>query len=160
MANYIVIDTETTNLINYRDGQAHPETALVYDIGYIVASSKGDTLTERSYIVSEIFCMRDRMNSAYYSNKLSQYCANGGLADSSAWQVDSFLNIFNQLRQDVKDFNVKEVYAYNINFDKTALNHTLRHLSNGYQKYFFPYGVKIKDIAGKSYHLSACLPKL
>lgn len=146
MANYLVIDTETTNLIKHRDGQAHPETALVYDIGYMVVNTQGDAIAERSYIVSEVFTMRDRMSSAYYAEKLPQYRIGGGLDLSNLWQVDSFLNIFNQLRQDIKDFNVKEIYAYNINFDKTALNHTLRYLSNGYQKYFFPYGVKIKDI--------------
>lgn len=146
MANYIVIDTETTNLINYRDGQAHPETALVYDIGYMVVNAQGDTFAERSYIVSEVFTMRDRMSSAYYSEKLPQYITGSGFGTSSLWQIDSFLNIFNQLRQDIKNFNVKENYAYNVNFDKAALNHTLRYLSNGYQKHFFPYGAKIKDI--------------
>ena len=146
MANYIVLDTETANLINYRDGQAHPETALVYDIGYLIANSSGETLNERSFIVSEVFAMRDRMDSAYYAEKLPQYREGGGLIDSSIWQIDSFLNIFQQFKQDCKDFNVKNIYAYNIKFDKTALNHTLRHLSNGYQKYFFPYVVKIKDI--------------
>ena len=34
--NYLVIDTETTNLVNYNDNQAHPETALVYDLGYVI----------------------------------------------------------------------------------------------------------------------------
>ena len=146
MANYIVIDTETTNLINYKDNQAHPETALVYDIGYIIANGRGERIVERSYIVSEIFTMRDRMSSAYYSKKLPQYRAGGGLDLSNLWQIDSFLNIFNQFQQDVKDFKIKEIYAYNVNFDKTALNHTLKYLSHGYQKYFFPYGTKVKDV--------------
>ncbi len=63
--NYLVIDTETTNLVNYKDNQAHPETALVYDLGYVIYDAKGNVLNERSFIISETFFMNDRMNSAY-----------------------------------------------------------------------------------------------
>lgn len=144
--NYLVIDTETTNLVNYKDNQAHPESALVYDLGYVIYDAKGNVLNERSFIISETFFMNDRMNSAYYAEKLPQYRNGAGLDGSKDWNVDSFLNVWNTFKNDCKLYNVHKIWAFNVNFDKTALNHTLRYLSNGYARYFFPYNIKACDI--------------
>ena len=43
-------------------------------------------------------------------------------------------------------FDIKEVYAYNANFDYTTLNNTVRYLSGSACRWFFPYGTQICDI--------------
>lgn len=140
----IVFDTETAPLVRHKDCGAHPETSLVYDFGYVVVDHKGNVIAERSFIVSDVFYgYSDAMNSAYYANKLPLYHA--GII-SGEWEVASLKAIRDQLIQDCNDFNVTTMWAYNATFDKIALNHTIKVLSNGFAKYFIPYGVKVRDI--------------
>lgn len=141
--NYIVLDTETADTVHWKDGQAHPETSLVYDMGWIVVDGdNGAILERRSFVVSETFNNNDLMNSAYYADKLPQYKA--GL--NIDWIEDSFLNIFNQFKTDVKDYSVRNIWAYNARFDETVLNNTCKTYSNGFVRWFKPYRCKMKDI--------------
>lgn len=142
MANFIVLDTETAPTVNYNDGKAHPETARVYDLGYVVCDGNGKVLMERSFIITDTFFNDRLMNSAYYAEKLPQYRTGMG----HEWDPVSFSMAWQTFKSDVKTYGVKTVWAYNARFDETALNATIRAYSNGFAGFFIPYGVKVKDV--------------
>jgi hypothetical protein len=43
----------------------------------------------------------------------------------------------------IKIFNIKEVYAYNANFDNTTLNNTIRYITSSSVRWFLPYGINV-----------------
>lgn len=146
MANYVVLDTETAPLVNYKDNQAHPETSLVYDFGYTIRDCNDCELVARSFIIAETFTNVQLMNSAYYANKLSQYHAGAGSTDNAKWRIVSFYEAWQTFKADCALHNVKTAWAYNARFDLIALNHTLNHYSNGFARFFFPYKMRLRDV--------------
>jgi hypothetical protein len=42
----------------------------------------------------------------------------------------------------MKEYNISVVCAYNCNFDKNALNNTIRYISKSALRWFFPYGTE------------------
>ena len=134
---FLVVDVETAN---------STEQALTYDIGFAVCDKQGRVYESRSYAVSDIFFDEkkiygnyDLMNTAYYSNKLPQYY--DGMR-SGAWKVSPLLIIRNEIHQLMKEYNISVVCAYNCNFDKNALNNTIRYISKSALRWFFPYGTE------------------
>ena len=128
---YLVIDTETANSV---------EEPLPYDIGYAICDRNGRIYVERSFIVAEVFLdMQDVMKSAYYAEKIPKYWD-----DIKAGKriVKSIYNIRKQIKEDMKAYGVKYVAAYNMNFDKRALNNLMRYASKSFVRWFFPYGTK------------------
>lgn len=147
--NIIILDTEGTNKVKAASGNI-AETALVYDIGWIVADKKtGEVLDKYSFVNTDIFYRHDLMKNAYYAEKLPQY--HKGLGEE--WIPLSFLSIKKIFANVCRDYQVKQIWAYNVRYDRTALNNTCAELSNGFVEFFTPYGIKwcdIWDFAGKS----------
>ena len=128
---YLVIDTETCNTL---------EQPLVYDIGYAIADRNGNVVLERSFLVAEIFLdKKDIMSSAYYAEKIPMYWED---VKKGTRIIKSLFNIRKQLFADMKEYNVKKVGAYNMGFDKKALNTTIRYCSKSLIRWFFPFGVE------------------
>ena len=128
---YLVIDTETCNTL---------EQPLVYDIGYAIADRNGNVVLERSFLVAEIFLdKKDIMSSAYYAEKIPMYWED---VKKGTRVIKSLFNIRKQLFADMKEYNVKKVGAYNMGFDKKALNTTIRYCSKSLIRWFFPFGVE------------------
>lgn len=128
---YLVIDTETCNTI---------EQPLVYDIGYAICDRYGNIAVERSYVVAEVFIdMADVMKSAYYAEKIPKYWED---LKNGKRVMKSLFNIRRQMLEDIKAYNVKTIGAYNMGFDKRALNCTTRFCSQSFMRWFFPYGMK------------------
>lgn len=140
--NFIVLDTETAPTVAYADGNAHPETSRVYDLGYVVSDRKGNVVEKRSFIIAETFFNASLMNSAYYADKLPQY--NAGIGKEC--KPVSFLEAWRTFKQDIKEFGVKDVWAFNARFDETSLNATMRAFSNGFQGFFVPFKCNMRDI--------------
>ena len=46
----------------------------------------------------------------------------------------------------MKEYKINKVLAYNINFDKRALNNTIRYCSHSLVRWFFPFGVEFQCI--------------
>lgn len=147
--NIIILDTEGTNKVKPASGNI-AETALVYDIGWIVADKKtGEVLDRYSFVNTDIFYRDNYMKNAYYAEKLPQY--HEGLGEW--WTPLSFLTIKKIFANVCRDYQVKQIWAYNARYDRTALNNTCAELSNGFTEFFTPYGIKwcdIWDYAGKS----------
>lgn len=138
--NYIVLDTETAPTQQHNDGKVHPETSLVYNVGWMILDGNShETLVERSYLVSEVFINERWMRSAYYADKVPQYWQDFRESDESEYRLESFLTVYKQFKSDVREYGVKDIWAYNARFDQTALNSTIRYFSNDYVAFFTPY---------------------
>lgn len=135
----MVVDVETTNNImdsKFNDG-------LVYDLGFTIADKKGNIYAKRSFAIKEIFEWTELMSTAYYKEKLPLYfdkLEKGIMKKISIWEARK------KVKEAIKFFNIKEIYAYNANFDFTTLNNTVRYLSGSACRWFFPYGTQICDI--------------
>lgn len=128
----IVLDVETANMT---------EDALVYDLGFGVYDKQGNEYESYSKVITNIFDKeKDLMQSAYYSEKLPQYyeqLENGTRERMGILQAKKFI------REVMEKYGINEVYAYNANFDLTALNKTIRYVTKSKVRYFFPYGTKV-----------------
>lgn len=140
--NYkIVIDTETCPLTKI-DG-VDPFNMFVYDTGYAVVDKRGTVYRARSFVVKEIFEQEEQlMQSAYYAKKIPQYKKE--IAEGTRIVAD-FYTIRKTLLEDMKEFEISEVYAHNMRFDYHSLNNTERWLTKSKYRYFFPYGTEICD---------------
>lgn len=128
---YLVLDTETCNTI---------EQPLPYDIGWTVCDKHGNIYARRSYVVKEVFFdMADVMQSAYYVEKIPRYVEeirDGQRVVAGMWEIRR------KMREDIKAFKIREVGAYNMAFDKRALNNLIRYVSKSWARWWFPYGVE------------------
>ncbi len=128
---YLVIDTETCNSI---------EQPLPYDIGYAICDRYGNIFLKRSFVVAEMFVDRqDLMQSAYFAEKIPQYWEDikqGKREVRTLWQIRKTLH------KDMKDFKVRKVGAYNMGFDKRALNNITRYATKSWCRWFFPFGTE------------------
>lgn len=129
---FLVIDTETANTI---------EQPLCYDIGYAICDRKGKIYEERSFVVAEMFIdHKDLMKSAYYKEKIPQYWED---IKNETRVMKSIFNIRKQMIADIKKYKIKKIGAYNMVFDKRALNTTFRYLTQSKYRWFFPFGVEM-----------------
>lgn len=132
--NRIILDTETAGNVNEK------RTLRVYDLGFIVVDENNNPLTSRNWVIADVFYgMTHEMQSAYYADKLPAYRDE---IQAGIREVITFVDAKREFAAICKEYGIKEVWAYNANFDRTALNVTLRTLSNGFCSHFIPYGVK------------------
>jgi hypothetical protein len=128
---YMIIDTETANSI---------EQPLPYDIGYAIADRKGNIVLKRSFVVAEIFLdNKEMMKSAYFAEKIPQYWDD---LKAGTREMKSIFNIRKQIKADMKKWRVKKVGAYNMGFDRKALNNVIRYCSKSLIRWFFPFGTE------------------
>ena len=137
----MTVDVETTN--NQIGGKNAPNDGLVYDIGFTIHDKQGNIYAKRSFAIKEIILDKYLMDTAYYKQKLSIYwerIANKQMELITIWQARQ------RIHKAMEMFGIKEVYAYNANFDYTTLNNTVRFCSGSACRWFFPYGTQICDI--------------
>ena len=128
---FLVLDTETCNTI---------EQPLPYDIGWAICDRKGNIYAERSFVVAEIFLdMKDVMQSAYYSEKIPRYWED---IKSGSRVIKPMWKIRKQMVEDMKTYKIKKVGAYNMAFDKRALNNLMRYVSKSWLRWWFPFGTE------------------
>ena len=136
--NFIVLDTETAPTVHHWDKKAHPETSLVYDMGWVVVDGNTfEPLQTRSFIIADTFTNHQLMNSAYYAKKLPQYIERGRLF-AADWFIVSFYTAWETFLADVEEFNVCDVWAWNVQFDNKTLDNTINTYSNGFIDTFLP----------------------
>ena len=154
--NYkIVLDTETCPVDKDFD-VVTPQNMWVYDCGWAVVDKRGKVYKTRSFINADIFLNeKELMNSAYYANKIPMYWEQ---IESGERILTSFYNIRKALLEDIKEFEVTEVFAHNMRFDYGTLNNTQRWLSKSKYRYFFPYGIEICDTLRMARDVIAKMP--
>ena len=129
---FIVLDTETCNTL---------EQSLPYDIGWVVCDRKGVIYAEHSFIVAETFLdMQDVMTSAYYANKIPNYWED---VKSGKREILPMWTIRKIMLDEMKQYNISKVGAYNMAFDKRALNTLMRYTSKSWCRWWFPYGTEM-----------------
>lgn len=132
---YLVLDTETANSVNY---------PLPYDVGYKLVESDGTYILHRSFCVYEIFVQqKEMMQSAYYAEKIPSYQKE---LKEGLRKLARLYTVRKTILEDMEKYNITEVYAYNMNFDKRALNNDLSFTTENRYRYFFPYGTEFKCI--------------
>lgn len=103
--NFIVLDTETLSI----DENGYH----CYDVGYIVFDSETKTpLVSRQKVNSLIFDNPILWSMAYYKDNRSKY---------SNVDACTFVQIMEMLSQDIKEYNVGSIFAYNCDFDKRVI---------------------------------------
>lgn len=128
---FLLIDVETANTT---------DDAFTYDIGGIVMDIEGHICESFSFTIREIFNgERALMEQAFYSYKIPEYIKT--LRAGKRKMVD-FLEARSYILDLMKRYNITTVAAYNCNFDRNALNTTLRYLTKSKYRWFFPFGTK------------------
>lgn len=131
---FLVIDVEGTR------------SQKVYDIGFVITDRNGNIYQEFSGVVAEIFFgWREEMKTSYYSKKIPKYLDNIGNLQTN---VFSFEYIRQQVFTAIQQYEITAICAYNIQYDKNALNKTLSLLTNGSETEYFPAETIFYDIWG------------
>ena len=140
--NFIVLDTEGVNIGKPKNPNNIGETTHFYDFGFTVANREGEMLDKFSFVNVDIFNDYELMKSAYYADKLPQY--HEGMGD--LWIPASTLEIWNTFCKCVVDYGVRDIWAYNARYDRDCVNNTILRASNGFRRFFAPYGTRYRDI--------------
>lgn len=160
---FMVLDTEACGIVPRGDNPV-PEEMRVYDVGFIIADSDGIVYQRESMADVTRMLQRDTyrgynerlVQSAYYADKLPQYWAGLRLG---AWEPCSFFDIHERVKDAIKNWGIKDIWAYNAKFDRSALNATIADESNGYCRFFMPYKTQWRDIWGAASECITNTPK-
>ena len=128
---YLMLDTETTNSINY---------PLVYDLGFSVITDDGVVLEEKSLVIADVFTNKILMKNAFFKDKIPQYWKDikDGKRKMTSWRRARSI-----VYETMKAYHITYVVAHNARFDYRSTVTTQRYLT--YSRYFFPYGTKFID---------------
>lgn len=138
---YLVFDCETCPIENI--DEVRPDNMLMYDCGFCVVDRYGEVYETRSFIISQIFDGEaDKMQSAYYADKIPMYLAD---LESGSRRKVSYYTARKVLAELLEKYNITEVYAHNMRFDFGATNRTAEWVTEGRYRRFFPYNVEICD---------------
>lgn len=109
----LMLDVETT--------MADNNEQIVFDLGFAVFTKDGKIYEQRSYVISEVFDNYNLMERAYYFKKYPMYLEGlkTGKFVKTHW-ANALLEMYNLIQQ----YDIKEVSAYNLNFDLGAINRT------------------------------------
>lgn len=128
---FLVLDVETANDVN---------CPLVYDLGFAVCDKYGKIYEKQSMLIYEIYRgERELMNSCYYANKIPEYEEQIKRGET---KIVRFFTAWKIIRDTMKKYNIDTIAAYNCNFDRNALNNTIRYLTKSEYRWFFPYNTK------------------
>lgn len=130
MTKYIVIDTETTNSL---------DDPIAYDIGFAVIDINGKVYEAHSYVVADVFLDKELMASAFFADKIPQYWED---IKNGTREIKSIYKIRKEVKDLMNKYNVKKVGAYNMGFDKRALNNVMRYTTKSFCRWFFPFGTE------------------
>lgn len=127
----LVVDTETANTIT---------EPLPYDISYtIIDINTKEVLSAHAFVVAEIYLDKDLMNTAYYAKKIPLYERDLASGKRTLARLSTIQRI---ITAEMQMYNVEAVGAYNMNFDKRALNKDERLITSSKYRWFFPYGTE------------------
>lgn len=133
--NLLILDTETAGDISF---------PLPYDLGYKIINRKGEVMVTRSFCIYEIYAeQKEMMKTAYYADKLPQYEEELKRGDR---KLVKLFTARKTILNDMEKYKINRVYAYNMNFDKRALNNDQKFVTDNRYKYFFPYGTEFRCI--------------
>lgn len=131
--NRIVLDTETTNTL---------DQPIAYDIGWAVVDEDFNPIKTESFAIAEIFCDKELMTSAYYAEKLPKYWDD---IKNGSRKLARLATVVRTLHNDIKAYDVTEIYAHNARFDDLSTKLTERYLTSSKYRYMFPKTCTVYD---------------
>lgn len=114
----MVLDTETCDL-----------AGSVYDVGYTITNKKGDILAARNWLVEEIFTDPKKMMGAFYAKKLFTHYA--PMLEQGEINIVPWETIIQGMREDIAEYQVNVLAAYNLAFDRRVMQNTHALLGDG-----------------------------
>jgi hypothetical protein len=101
----MIFDTETTGL----------DKPFCYDVGYfIVDTDRHFTAEQRHFVIEQVWHNLPLFESAYYKDKRPQYVQ---LMRKRLAIMDKWGYVMQQIKRDLRKYNVTDAYAYNSDFD-------------------------------------------
>lgn len=94
-----------------------------YDISYVIVDMQGNIQKIRAFCVRELFTQTRVMREAYYWNKFGKYLE---LINEGIYEIEDLNTIIQTMNDDIKNFNVKILTAYNSLFDVGSIFHTIQ----------------------------------
>lgn len=117
----LVLDTETAGSL---------DKPFCYNLGYIIYDPTAEQpVLKRDFVVEQVWHNAPLFESAYYADKRPQYVA---AMRARKTIMDKYGYIMRQMIRDIRDRNVRAVYAFNSDFDDKviAFNSDYYHCSN------------------------------
>jgi hypothetical protein len=101
----MIFDTETTGL----------DKPFCYDVGYFIVDTNGCfTVEQRHFVIEQVWHNLPLFESAYYKDKRPQYVQ---LMRKRNAIMDKWGYVMQQIKRDLRKYNVTDAYAYNSDFD-------------------------------------------
>lgn len=111
MMKIIVLDTETTGL----------EKCFCYDISWLVVDTNTQSIIDMKVnVVEQVWHNLPLFESAYYKEKRQKYVDMMRKHDAV---MDKWGYIMRKLKQDIRQYDVKAIYAYNSDFDDKVIQY-------------------------------------
>lgn len=108
----LVFDTETISL----------NKAFIYNLGYVVVDTEtGEILATRDFVIKQVYDNKALFATAYYSNKRPLYTSK---MKAKKCRKVNWGDACRVMLKDIKDYGIKQVYAYNSDFDEKAFYFT------------------------------------
>ena len=106
----LVFDCETTSL----------DKPFCYDLGYLVIDTDNQiTLDQKHFIIEQIWHNLPLFESAYYKEKRPLYVQ---LMRQHKAKMDKWGYVMQEMRRDIRKYNIVGAYAYNSDFDEKVFN--------------------------------------
>lgn len=139
------MDKETGEIITPERVRMDMSNVLVYDCGWAVVDTKGNTYETASFVNRDIFNdERDLMRTAYYNWKIPRYVEE---LRAGTRKMATTYEIRQAMLDTIERYGIKEVAAYNARFDDNALKVTQRWVTASRFRYWFPFdSVEVWDI--------------
>ena len=104
----LVFDTETTGL----------NKPFCYDVGYqIIDTESAEVRVAKHFIIEQIWHNLPLFESAYYKEKRQKYIK---LMRARLATLDKWGYVMQEMRRDIKKYNITDAYAYNSEFDDSV----------------------------------------
>lgn len=111
MENVLILDTETTSL----------DKPFCYDCSWVIMEKEtGKLIHFSANVVEQVWHNLPLFESAYYKEKRTKYIDMMRKHDAV---MDKWGYIMRKLKQDIKNYNISAVYAYNSDFDDKVITY-------------------------------------
>lgn len=94
------------------------EGKIPYNIGYVIGNRKGEIFKQRSVILPQNLYQNITLHNKEKNNTTIQFLLN----DFKSHELLTLEEFQNNFKADIEKFNIKKFFAYNVSFDKNALN--------------------------------------